>query len=304
MTAGGRTTLDADTRFEFGWRDGAFRLDLGPERAPGDSLADTFAGEVIPEATPNPRTIRFVTGPIHEGPSRWYESAAGVDDPRAAQLFAEFDDVANVLVGPDFVAVGLRRPDRWEELLAPVLRAVTTEFTSNRAADHAPGSPMTGTAAARGPSGRPTVADASSDSVGRVERAWQELGRLRPGDPGDLRRIVDAVSADDAAVRQVAARLLVGADLDTSVRAWSPLLDDPSRGTRRACVDAMVDDGRPELRRLLERALLDADVWTRWKALRGIVDLGVEPSRVVVTPLAEDPDFRVRLEAAAALRSA
>ena len=115
--------LDADTRFEFGWHDGAFRLELGPERPPGDSLADTFAGEVIPEATPNPRTIRFVTGPIHEGPSRWYESAAGVDDPRAAQLFAEFDDVANVLVGPDFVAVGLRRPDRWEELLAPVLRA-------------------------------------------------------------------------------------------------------------------------------------------------------------------------------------
>ena len=55
-------------------------------------------------------------------------------------------------------------------------------------------------------------------------------------------------------------------------------------------------------RKLLERALLDTDAWTRWKALRGLVGLGIEPSRGVVAPLAADPDFRVRLEAAGALR--
>jgi HEAT repeat protein len=80
------------------------------------------------------------------------------------------------------------------------------------------------------------------------------------------------------------------------------LLADPSRTVRRATVDAMVDADRPMLRPLLERALGDPDAWTRWKALRGGVGLGIEPSREVVAPLATDPDFRVRLEAAAAPR--
>src|SRR5436190_9365378 len=119
-----RHELDDDLELEFGWRDGAFRMEV----ARRDKLGETFDGPVVPEVTPNPRTIRFVTPPIHQGPSRWYESADGVDDPRVARLFAEFDDVANVLVGPDFVAVGIHRPDRWEELLDPLLRAVTDEF--------------------------------------------------------------------------------------------------------------------------------------------------------------------------------
>jgi HEAT repeat protein len=65
----------------------------------------------------------------------------------------------------------------------------------------------------------------------------------------------------------------------------------------------MVDDGREELRPLLERALDDADAWVRWKALRGLVELGPEPSRAAIETKADDPDFRVRLEAAAALRA-
>ena len=72
---------------------------------------------------------------------------------------------------------------------------------------------------------------------------------------------------------------------------------------RRAVVDAMVDAERESLRVLLERALADADAWIRWKALRGLVELGVGPSRTAVTALAEDADFRVRLEAAGALRA-
>jgi len=35
--------------------------------------------------------------------------------------------------------------------------------------------------------------------------------------------------------------------------------------------------------------------------LRGLVDLGVEPSRAAVTALTDDADFRVRLEAGRAL---
>jgi HEAT repeat protein len=53
---------------------------------------------------------------------------------------------------------------------------------------------------------------------------------------------------------------------------------------------------------LLEHALADHDAWTRWKALHGLVELGIEPSRERVVALAHDGDFRVRLEAAAALR--
>jgi HEAT repeat protein len=64
----------------------------------------------------------------------------------------------------------------------------------------------------------------------------------------------------------------------------------------------MVDADRPTLRPLLERALGDPDAWTRWKALRGLVELGSEPSRDALTRLATDTDFRVRLEATAALR--
>jgi HEAT repeat protein len=71
---------------------------------------------------------------------------------------------------------------------------------------------------------------------------------------------------------------------------------------RRAAVDAVVDAGRQDLRPLLEHALGDADAWVRWKALRGLAELGTAPSRPAVEPLLEDPDFRVRLEARSALR--
>jgi HEAT repeats/Scaffold protein Nfu/NifU N terminal len=288
-----RLELDKDLELEFGWRDGAFRI----EPAPRHMFAETFAGPVVPEATPNPRTMRFVTPPIHHGASRWYESAVGVDDPRVARLFAEFDDVANVLVGPDFVAVGFRRPDRWEQLLDPVLNAITTEFAST-AADVEHISAADAEPRDESSRSRPEVAP---DGGTALERAWKELGSLRPDRPGDLERILSATSSPNSADRQVAARVLVDAAAEVAEQEWGRLLDDPSRSVRRAAVDAMVDIERPALRPLLEQALRDADAWTRWKALRGLVDLGVEPSRVVVSRLAEDPDFRVRLEATSAL---
>lgn len=283
--------LDDDIGLEFGWRADAFRLALSRRAL----LGETFDGSVVPEATPNPRTIRFVTGAIHDGPSRWYPSVEGVDDPRVAQLFADFDAVANVLVGPDFVAIGLRRPDRWEELLVPVLRLVAAQF--------APTAPAPAPDDTSGAAPASTHTRSPDERGGAVERAWRQLGHLRPERPRDLREILDARSSPDGATRQVAARLLVGADFDVAAAAWDGLLDDASRGVRRATVDAMVDADRPALRPLLERVLRDSDAWTRWKALRGLVELGVESSRPAVAPLAEDPDFRVRLEVARALRA-
>ena len=308
-----RHELDERFAFEFGWRAGAFWLEvsrLPPDQAtasaPGGetasrlqddrALASTFDGPVVPEATPNPRTIRFVTPPIHDGPSRWYASAADVDDPRVARLFATFTEVANVLVGPDFVAIGLRRPDAWEQLLDDVLRVVTAEFA-----------PIVRESARQDAEGAPrdhsTEAHSSSDArTGALDRAWRELGALRPGEPHDLERVLAALSASDTGKRQVAARVLIDADAQVAETAWSRLLDDSSRAVRRATLDAMVDAARPGLRPLLERALDDTDAWTRWKALRGLVDLGIEPSRAAVARLSEDPDFRVRLETARALR--
>jgi hypothetical protein len=298
--------LDERFAFEFGWRAGVFRLELALLRSDqaarhdsGTAFVSTFDGPVVPEATPNPRTIRFVTPPIHDGPSRWYETASDVDDPRVARLFATSGNVANVLVGPDFVAVGLRRPDGWEQLLDLVLRVVTAEF--------APSRPTTT---------RPSAAEvAASDTVGDVhappearpralDRSWRALGALRPDQPHDLERLLAALSAPDSSDRQVAARVLIDADARVAATAWGRLLDDPSRAVRRATVDAMVDASRPALRPLLERALRDPDAWTRWKSLRGLVDLGIEPSRAMVEPLSHDPDFRIRLETARALSGA
>ena len=90
-----RRDLDADVALDYGWVDGRFRVRVetaAAAPAPAveaavvvatDPLAGTFDGPVVPEATPNPRSIRFQVGPIHRGPSRWYESAAAAaDDPR------------------------------------------------------------------------------------------------------------------------------------------------------------------------------------------------------------------------------
>ena len=73
---------------------------------------------------------------------------------------------------------------------------------------------------------------------------------------------------------------------------------------RRSVVDAVAGTGRQELRPLLEEALDDVDAWVRWKALRGIAELGPAPSRTAVESRVADPDFRVRLEAARVLSDA
>jgi hypothetical protein len=313
-----RRDLDTDVALEFGWVDGRFQVAAVVQAGDGvragssgspviEGLGATFDGPVVPEATPNPRTIRFGFGhPIHDGPSRWFDSAAAAtdtDDARVARLFGDFDRVANVLVGPDFVAVGLRRADDWETLLAPVLAVVTEEFADP---EEEPGTPS---GAATGPpwlaGGQTAPAGWEGRRLTRLEQAWRDLGSLRPADAADdLAEVVAAATAADPFRRQVAANLLGEADPGTAVAQWSRLVADPARGVRRATVDAMVDAGRDELRPLLEAALGDTDAWVRWKALRGLAELGPAPSRAAISAKADDPDFRVRLEAAAALRGA
>jgi Scaffold protein Nfu/NifU N terminal len=260
-------------------------------------LAETFDEVVVPEATPSPRTIRFATPPLHTGPSRVYDSgtASGDDDPRVARLFGAFDDVTNVLVGPDFVAVTIERPNRWSTLLGSMLRVVTEEFTG-RGAHGASEPPTLARTVARTDS-----QEQDARAPRRLERAWSELGTLRADQPDQLERVLAAANDAEPARRQVAAALLVDAGPEAAIRAWEALLGDASRAVRRSVVDAVAGTGRQELRPLLEEALDDVDAWIRWKALRGIAELGPEPSRAAIEARAADPDFRVRLEAAQVL---
>src|SRR4051794_29487335 len=134
----------------WGWEDGRFRLRVASdEPASGDDpptaadpptaeLDELFDGVVVPEATPSPRTISFATPPLHAGPSRAYASAVAATDPRVARLFTDFDVVTDVLVGPDFVAVTISRPDRWERVLGPMLHLVNEAFVGGDEESPAP----------------------------------------------------------------------------------------------------------------------------------------------------------------------
>jgi scaffold Nfu/NifU family protein/HEAT repeat protein len=301
-SGGGSHELEPGLTLAWTWEGGRFRLRVetdvphaggAPEgsdnAAPKADLGETFDGVVVPEATPSPRTIRFATPPLHDGGARNYDSAeAAAADAHVARIFSAFDAVTHVLVGPDFVAVTIARPDHWEELLEPILRAVTREFASGVS----PASEPTPDAPAPAPAGR----EDDTRAPRRLERAWAELGALRADRPDDLERILAACDDPEPARRQVAAALLADAPPDAATGAWSDLLGDSSRAVRRSAVDTVAGAARQELRPLLERALADTDAWIRWKALTGIGALGAEPSRAAIGTVAEDPDFRVRLE--------
>jgi Scaffold protein Nfu/NifU N terminal len=297
-TGGGRHELGPGLTLVWAWDRDRFRLrvesDRPPERTGAASTTDlgaTFDGAVVPEATPSPRTIRFATPPLGGGPARNYDSVeAAAADPRVARLVGEFKAVTNVLVGPDFVAVTIVRPDRWEELLEPILGAVTREFAGDVRVDPAPGTSAPATA-------RPAVAGGEPRAQSRLERAWAGLGALRADRPDDLERILTACTDAEPARRQVAAVLLADAPPDTAADAWARLLGDSSRAVRRSVVDTAAGAEWQGLRPLLERALADLDAWIRWKALSGLGAIDPAPSRAAIATLTEDPDFRVRLEA-------
>jgi hypothetical protein len=232
-----------------------------------------------------------VTGPVHTGASRWYDSAADVDDPRVARIFAAFDEVDNVLVGPEFVAVGVQHPDRWEQLLAPMLRLVESAFPPVAGAADAP-QPTAPPVPGMRTGGESGAAGAAAPRSSAVER----LGGLDPtrrrSGPGPCR-----AGSDDLHERQVA-RDSSSARRRRTAAGWEKLLDDPSRIVRARSSTrwSMPNASRSAL---LERALADADAGPMEGVAR-LVELGVGPSRTAVTALAEDADFRARLEAAGA----
>ena len=298
-----RKRLDGDLTLIAGWVDGAFVIDVevevdgssrsedgGSSAAP--DLERTFAYRVVPEPTPNPRTLRFATADRSLPASRGYKRGAPTDDPGVESIFAVDDEIVDVLVGSDFVAVSLRHPARWPELLEPVLAAVDAAYGGDAAVNSSPVEPAVD---ARGAT---PARSGGTRRATRLDRAWADLGGVDAGDAASLRTLADASRDADSARRQVAARMLTDAPLDDALPIWRELLGDKSRVVRRATLDAVVDLEREETRPLLELALTDADAWMRWKALHGLVLIGAQPSLSAIKPLRADADFRVRLEAA------
>ena len=309
-----RRRLDADLTLVAGWVDAAFFVDVLAEADRPDSddqwaatdLGSTFDYDVIPEPTPNPRTLRFATPPRADAPSQSYTRGSAARDERVQAIFDSDERVIDVLVASDFVAVSVARASNWPAMLEPVLRAVASGFGGAAAdggtAEREPAPGQGVTLDVRAHSNREAARRPRKPT--RLDRAWEDLGGLDLTQPEGIAALAAAARDGDVAQRQVAARLLVDAPSDVALEAWSLVLADASRVVRRAALDAVVDAEREELRPLLERALHDADGWIRWKALHGLVTLGAAPSLEVIDALAADPDFRVRLEATNAARRA
>jgi hypothetical protein len=220
------------------------------------------------------------------------------DDERVAAIFAVADDVVDVLVGADFVAVSLARPGRWPELLEPMLDIVASTFGGDPSEVEGPDDIERRGVDVRGVAASGATVPRKDRHRSRLDRAWDDLGTLEANDPEDLEVVLAAARDTDSARRQVAAQLLSDAPDAVAASTWSELLVDPSRTVRRAAVDAVAGAERESLRPLLEQATTDTDAWIRWKSLHGLTVLGVGPSLAAIERLHDDPDFRVRLEAA------
>lgn len=292
-------TLSNGATLQHGMVDGRYLLSISGGEAEQHGLFNRlFTGPIVPEATPNPRHIRFPLGGA-PGPSVFYQRGDEDLDPRIERLF-EDPEVTDVLVAPDFVAVGLTRAELWESSIDRLLEEVTTAFQVRGEApesdaptrDELVSANDASIASGRLSSGSKSAGDASVD-----------LHLLDP-DKDSSRSILLAALDDDDPRRRRLALATVGNSVDqafvrqTLSKAWV----DRSRIVRRTAVDVAADNASEWVRPLLERALDDDDAWIRWKALRGLVDIGPEASIDPIKARDNDPDFRVRLEAHTALR--
>lgn len=274
-----------------GIRNGRYVLDAaGAHTHTAPSIFDrVFDGPVVPEPTPHPRKVKFNIGG-DPAPGRWYRRSDDVDDDRVAALL-EDDHVTDVMVAGDFVTVGLARSAPWELHLDPMLDRVTELFwTPERAV---------GTAPART---REELVEEGLQT--RVRARPEELHLLDPDDAEHRTLLEEAAAEGDARLRRVAVATLSGAS-NRSYAAdvlWAGYGDE-SRLVRRVAIDAAADAEEEGLRPLLEDALDDEDPWIRWKSVRALRDIDIGPSREEVAALREDPDFQVRFEVEAALRT-
>ena len=264
---------------------GRYRISVSgaPEQAP--SIWDrVFDGPVVPEPTPHLRKVKFDLGG-DPSPGVWYRRGDDAGDERVLRLFEE-TDVTDVMVAGDFVTIGIDRTSSWEQRLDPLLALVVALFPAGE----------------RSEDGR-TRDELVAEGKGLDLSSADRLHLLNPDDPEARDLLHRALDADDARVRRIAVVILAESlDHDVAHAALHAGLADGSRIVRRAAVDAAADRENEALRDLFEAALLDGDPWRRWKAVRALGDLGIDPSRRPVTALEEDDDFQVRFEVARVLR--
>lgn len=265
-----------------GFDEGTYRLWASGGSDEEASIFDrVFSGPVQPEATPNPRHVRFVIGGT-PAPGVWYRRGDEVDSPGVAELLKD-TDITDVLVGGDFVAIGLRRAARWKDRLDDLVVKVTELFWSAgremRLAD--------------GPTRDQLVGGRSSG----------ELHLLNPDDQRSRKTLLTALASEDARHRRIAvATLGLSTDRELALETLTGALTDASGLVRRTVVDVAVDLEDEAARPLLALALSDTDAWIRWKAVKGLAGLGLGQNRAAVEALSTDADFQVRFEVAAALR--
>jgi hypothetical protein len=283
--------LGAGITLAHGIRDGEYLLHVTGGSAPAPSIFDRiFEGPVVPEATPHPRKVKFTTGGS-PAPGRWYRRGdeAPPDDPRVKRLFGE-PDVTDVMVAGDFVTVGIGPRSPWEQRLEPLLALVTELFAD-------PETPAAAPARTR----EELMAEAGR--LGSGPRP-EELHLLDPDDPEHHSRLQEALGDAGARVRRVAVAVLAESG-DPAVRREAVRRGraDGSLQVRRTALDAAADAEDEAFRPIFEEALGDSDPWTRWKAVRALGDLGMEPSRAALEAVQDDPEFRVRFEAGRVLRT-
>ena len=167
-----------------GWTESGFhldvegRLDAGGSSEPPPDLASTFEFGVVPEATPNPRTLRFATARSQQAVSRSFRRGDPIDDGRVEQIFDALPEAIDVLVGPDFVAISLDRPSRWPGALEVALRVVGQSFGG---VDGEEPQPRTD----GGPSAMVGRSAATARPQTGLDTAWAELGHLHPRRGGE-----------------------------------------------------------------------------------------------------------------------
>jgi len=281
--------LGAALRLSHGIRDGRYVIEItGPTESTTSVFDRVFAGPVIPEPTPHPRKVKFTVGG-EPAPGIWHRRGEDIDDPRVAALMEDLD-ITDVMVAGDFVTVGLMASASWEHRLDAILDRVTDLF-------------WTGSISQSPVRTREQLLDEAGHITSTPTRP-EDLHLMNPDHPDHRETLTEALGATDARRRRAAVvTLALSSDPAVTRAVVVTGYRDESRIVRRAAVDAAADLEDEAFRPLFEEALFDGDAWIRWRSVRAIAELGVEPSRDLIALAAADEDFRVRFEAAAAFRS-
>jgi hypothetical protein len=270
-----------------GVRDGSYVIDVCGRSAVAASTFDRmFTGPVVPQQTPHPRKVMFHVGG-DPAPGVWHRRGEDTNDPRVAALMDD-DEITDVMVAGDFVTIGLARSASWEDRLDGILDRVTALFFTGRDSK----------APAR-------TRDELLEEAGHLHNAarTEYLHLMDPDSPDHREALIAALDSTDARRRRAAVvTLALSGDSSVGRAAVVTGYADYSLIVRRAAIDAAADLENEAFRPLFDSALFDPDPWIRWRAVRAIGELGVDPSIENLVLAAVDEDFRVRFEAAAALQ--